>query len=198
MSKTYVFADWILEMLKLHAFWMLYTLKGGIILGIFPSTAAAYGVIRTWKMEGNVISVGNHFKKFHKENFKASNILGWLLTVSTAAAVLNFSMIPHFNEITRLIMYTVVICVAVIVVIEWLYLFPILVHYSLSIANYFVVNMRVGLTSFSAIIMQFLIIGIYGLLIYIAPALFLVFGIIPIAFVQIAISNNVLNKMQVS
>ncbi|MDX8047140.1 DUF624 domain-containing protein [Gracilibacillus sp. S3-1-1] len=196
MNRTYVFADWILEMLILHMYWMLYTLKGGVIFGIFPSTAATYAVIRNWMLHGRVKGTASLFKKYYRENFKASNLLGWMLMITTLTLALNLYIIPFLNDTVRLIMYSVLIFIFVIVVIQWLYVFPMLVHYSLSIANYFVANMRIGLTSFSAIIMQCMIIAIYGLLLYIAPALLIIFGIIPIAFVQIAISSNVFDRLQ--
>lgn len=48
MNRVLVFAEWLLELLKLHAYWIVYLFKGAIIFGVFPATAAMYGIVRQW------------------------------------------------------------------------------------------------------------------------------------------------------
>src|SRR5690625_7032563 len=74
-------------------------------------------------------------------------------------------------------MYGVIFFFAFLLAIAWIYVFPVIVHYDLSIPELFTVTLRSGFISLSGLIMQLLFAGIIVMLIYKLPALFVVFGV---------------------
>ncbi|MEI3612513.1 DUF624 domain-containing protein [Pseudogracilibacillus sp. SO30301A] len=54
MSKTAKITDWIFELfhLHLHFQWIIYTIRGFVISGLFPSTASIFADIRHWLLKG--------------------------------------------------------------------------------------------------------------------------------------------------
>lgn len=196
MGRTLFFTDWLLEILKLHFFWILYLLRGWVIAGIFPSTAAMYAVVRHWLMKKEAGTLSHLYKQYYQENFKAANILGWMFFVVTCIIAINIYYLPYYSEGMRLVMYPILLFFAVIVFIGWLYVFPTIVHYAFSISNYFVVILRMGFASLSGIIMQVFILGIFILGVYILPSVLVIFGITPLVLVQMAISYNIFQKLR--
>lgn len=59
----------------------------------------------------------------------------------------------------------------------------------------FAMILKVDFSSFSGVIMQVFIVGIFLMVIYIAPAFLVLFGVTPLALVQMSISMNVFEKV---
>lgn len=196
MSRTFVFAEWLYEIVKLHFFWVVYIFKGFVVAGVFPSVAAVYATIRHWQLKRESRSVSELFKQYYEENFKVANIFGWMFLSATAILVLNFLYIPLYPETVRMIMYAVILFLALLLLIGWIYVFPIVVHYKLPISSLFVAILKAGFASLTGMIMQILFACIFILIVYKLPAFFVLFGIIPLSLVQIAISLNVFDKLK--
>jgi|SRR5690625_393200 len=196
MSRAFIFAEWLLEILKLHFLWIGYTFRGLVVAGLFPATAAVYAVVRHWQLKREARPTAVLFKQYYKENFKTSNALGWMFFVITGIIVVNFLYIPNYPEKMRLVMYGVIFFFAFLLAIAWIYVFPVIVHYDLSIPELFTVTLRSGFISLSGLIMQLLFAGIIVMLIYKLPALFVLFGVVPLSLVQVAVSINVFDKLK--
>ncbi|UOK57848.1 DUF624 domain-containing protein [Bacillus sp. OVS6] len=48
IGKFYTLAEWILKAMYLHLLWIIFTLAGGIVLGVMPSSTAVFSIIRKW------------------------------------------------------------------------------------------------------------------------------------------------------
>ncbi|WP_052400600.1 YesL family protein [Oceanobacillus jeddahense] len=195
MSKMVKLTNWIFEILSLHMFWLIYIFKGFIILGIFPSTAAVFAVIRNWLLNGESKSIPMLFKQYYKENFKISNILGWFLTILTFTVIVNFIYTPYYLEQIQIIMYTAIILMSILLFISWGYLFPAIVHYRLAVYELFLVVLKAGFSSLKGMVIQVISVLILFLLILKLPGLLLVFGVVPLAFMQMVISMKVFYEL---
>ncbi|MDQ0253236.1 putative membrane protein YesL [Evansella vedderi] len=191
MNRVFVFAEWLYELLKLHFYWIVYILKGFVVLGIFPSTAAMYSVVRHWLRDEYHEEQSKLYKKFYSENFVVANIYGWMLTATSGVIALNVLFIPYYTDTLKIIMYAIIIFFTILLIILWSYTFPVIAHYALPTKNYFLVILKTGVFSITATIMQLLLLGIYLFIIYFFPPLVILFGITPFVIVQMAISNNI-------
>lgn len=194
MSKTAKITDWIFELFHLHFQWIIYTLRGFIIAGLFPSIAAIFAVIRHWLLKGKTEMLSKLFKQYYNENFKVANIFGWSILLITIAIITNFLYTPYYPESIQLIMYTALIFMSVILFIIWVYLFPTIVHFKLSNQELFLVMLKAGFSSVLGLGLQILFIGILLLIIFRLPALLLFFGFTPLAFFQMLVSIKIFNK----
>ncbi|WP_046175338.1 YesL family protein [Domibacillus indicus] len=195
MKRTFVFTEWLAEVLGLHFLWVLYVLKGWILMGIFPATAAVYAVVQHWMKKEEPISLSDLYKKRYYENYRAANILGWMFLAATCILLVNIYYLPYYPETLRLVMYPVLLFFTFILLISWLYLFPAVVRFNIPAANYFAVILKIGFTSFTGIIIQLFFLGIYLTVIYMLPALLLLFGLVPFVFLQMAVMFNIFQKL---
>lgn len=197
MGRTFSFSERVLQVVTLHFFWILFMLRGFIVAGFFPSTAALYAVIRELARKKSIQSISVLYKKHYKDNFKVSNVLGWLFLLVTLIIITNYIYIPLYSDVVRLVMYTIIFLFTFLLLIIWTYFFPVITQYKLSYTEYFVMIFRMGFASLSALIVQILILGIYFVLIYLSPALLLLIGIVPLVYIQLFVSKSILqlNKL---
>ncbi|SER28256.1 Uncharacterized membrane protein YesL [Gracilibacillus ureilyticus] len=81
---------WINKLAFLNLLWVAFTLLGLIAFGLFPATSAALGVVRKWLMGDLNIRIWPTFKKIYREEFKYSNIIGWIIIILGIILYLNF------------------------------------------------------------------------------------------------------------
>ena len=79
---------------QLHLLWIAHVLLGGIVLGIYPATAAVFAVLRRDRMEADDWEGGRHrssvWREFHDEwrrEIVSANIIGLVLTAGWAVVV---------------------------------------------------------------------------------------------------------------
>lgn len=95
LDKVFV---WTTKLALLNILWIAFTLIGLGVLGVFPATAAALGVVRKWLMGDKDIHIWSTFKKVYKEEFKYANMIGWILTIIGFLFYLNFQVISSSQE----------------------------------------------------------------------------------------------------
>lgn len=186
---------WLWEILKLHFNWIIYTIKGAVVLGAFPSTAAVYAVARHWLINDDKDEIAILFKKFYSENFKIANILGWITLLFSMIIYLNWRILPLLDQpVLKIFMYGIVIFITILVMLFWLYLFPTLVNYSLRWFEYILVGINFAITNISFTILQVVLIGIYVILAVNYPPLILLFGLCIIVIVQMYFCTYIFKK----
>ncbi|GAB2539926.1 YesL family protein [Gracilibacillus alcaliphilus] len=190
MNQKFIFAEWLLELFKLHVFWIGYLFRGGLFFGLFPATAAVYAIVRHWMLKRHPETLSFLFRKYYKENFVVSNKIGYLLTLLTGIITMNIIYIPIYHETIRLIMYVILIFLSIIVLIVWIYFFPTIVHFNCRVGDCLIFTFQFSMLSLNAFFLHVLLFGIFIIVIYAIPAVFLVFGIIPMVCTQMAVNNN--------
>lgn len=134
-SKLYVVATWIYRLALVNLLWILFTLVGGIIIGVFPATIAMFSVARKWLMGETDVPVFRTFKQTYKSDFIKGNLLGYLALMLGAVFFFNIKFYQSFEGISFLLNY-----VFVFLFLSFgsalLYLFPVFVHFKLSIFQY--------------------------------------------------------------
>lgn len=72
------------RLLKLHLLWLLHTLRGGVLLGAFPATAAVHEVLRRDLMSDDISErrgIWTEFDAAWRSNLRGANLLGYSLTL---------------------------------------------------------------------------------------------------------------------
>ncbi|WP_327589901.1 DUF624 domain-containing protein [Nonomuraea sp. NBC_00507] len=75
-----------LLLLKLHLLWVVWSLAGGIVLGVFPATAAVYGVIRR-ELLGSARP--GEFRRLWRQEFRTANVVGYVFTAAWAVLLVD-------------------------------------------------------------------------------------------------------------
>lgn len=137
---------WVTRAVVLNLLWICYTLKGLVIGGVFPATAAALAVTRKWVMGDVDISIRKTFKNKYKQEFVTANILGWVLTLIGGVLYYNYQLLLNTKEevwfIVPFSFYIIVFFYAIIVV----WSFPLLSHFHNKWFEYMKIAFIIGLT----------------------------------------------------
>jgi uncharacterized membrane protein YesL len=135
-NKLYQLCEWILRLAYLNLLWVLFTLAGFILFGLFPATTAAFAVTRKWVNGEQDSSVFRTFVSSFKMEFWKSQVLGYLF-VSTGIVL--YLYVVFFNSQSSIIftgLKTFTILISVVYVMTLVFIFPVFVHYKMSFYEY--------------------------------------------------------------
>jgi len=129
--KLYDAADEVVWAIKLNALWMLFTLLGGVALGIGPATLAAYSLARR-RSSGESFHALPSFRAAFRREFRRGTLV--VLPLVAAAVVLignylYFASLGAKASLPRLVSLAALVALGVIAA----YLLPMAVHYDLRV-----------------------------------------------------------------
>lgn len=164
IKGSYVLGQRMIDGLYLQFLFILYTLRGGIVLGVFPALAAVFQVIYLFIIRGkDQVKIPVSFKEFYFKYFKMSNYLGY--TMLGLCLFLAFDLRISKLYIQSPVIHYGLILILILVFGACLFVFPTLCRYELSYKQY--VRQAVGLfftnltESIAMLIGAFLVIGLY-------------------------------------
>lgn len=137
MTAVNSFFDWITRIALLNVLWIVFTLLGAVILGLFPATTATFTITRKWVSGETDIPVVKTFWESYKKDFVQGNLLGYMLSVIAYVLYLDFvfltvspSNFVHFLTIPFVV-------IAFICTLTFLYAFPVFVYYEMKLFQVF-------------------------------------------------------------
>ncbi|MFY4774779.1 YesL family protein [Metabacillus sp. RGM 3146] len=138
MTGVYGRLNVIFEMLAklalLNLLWLVCTLAGGILFGLFPAAAALHEVLaRLFRKEE--VQIGKAFKNAAVKNFKKANASGYLFTCVLFILYVDYHFFHSFGNIGALVLSYFSLLLFVILFTAFLVLFPLQVRYEGSLLN---------------------------------------------------------------
>lgn len=134
--RVYGIANWIMKFMYLNLLWIVFSLAGLVVFGIFPSTAAMFSVTRKWVLGDADIPVFQTFWKNYEKSFIQMNIIGYVLTILGIVLYIDLRFFQQsgkflFSVLAFFIIFGMFNFFAVI-----LYIFPMYVHYEFKTFEY--------------------------------------------------------------
>lgn len=127
--KLYGVADEVLWTIKLNALWILFTLAGGIALGIGPATLAAYSLARR-RSSGESFHAFPAFRTAFRQEFRRGTLLVLPLVVAAVLLVGNYLYFAALGAaLPRLASLIALVVLGLIAG----YALPMAVHYDLGV-----------------------------------------------------------------
>ncbi|MDL4842065.1 YesL family protein [Aquibacillus rhizosphaerae] len=93
------FCNWIYRLAYLNILWIGFTLLGGVVFGIFPSSVALLSVLRQFIQKKEPI-IFSTFWSYYKKEFKNSNKIGVIIGIIGFLIVFNLNFL-HQNPINQ-------------------------------------------------------------------------------------------------
>lgn len=90
LTGIYNLCKWITHFAYLNLLWIIFTLIGGVILGIIPSTVAMFAIARKTAMGEEDISVIKTFWSTFRTEFIRANGLGLKITLIGFFGILTY------------------------------------------------------------------------------------------------------------
>ena len=194
-SFIYNLAEWITKFAYLNLLWILFTLLGGVFLGLFPSTISMFAVVRAWLKGDTDISVFRTFWKHYRDEFLKSNRLGVFVAVLIVFIALDIFYIQSSESNLLHWTYLPLFAFMLLFVMFLFYLFPSFVHFDTKlgqvIKNAFFIMLINPLTT----ILIFLCLIPFIYLISILPAIGFIFGGSVYAFISMRFSLHAFQKV---
>ncbi|CQR47168.1 hypothetical protein BN1058_01459 [Paraliobacillus sp. PM-2] len=131
-SKLMQFMEWITKMLHVQILWVLGTLLGLVIGGIFPATFAMFAINRKWVL-GQDFAVGKTFFQTYKENFLKANGLGFGLGLVGASFIYYMNLFSAIGGITSIVLVVITFTFILLFLMTLLFIIPVYVHFNISI-----------------------------------------------------------------
>ncbi|MBM7094845.1 DUF624 domain-containing protein [Bacillus sp. H-16] len=137
----------------LNVLWMVFTVVGAGVLGIFPASAALLSVIRKWMMEGMDTSVPRTFIGSYKKEFVKVNVLGYAALLYGFVLFTNYQFMLGADGIVQLLIVIGLIILGTLFFLTVTFLFPAIVHFDLPVLKVVKVAFLYGMTHFYLAIM---------------------------------------------
>lgn len=206
IGGIYKALEWLMWMMYLNLLWIIGSLVGLIIIGVFPATIALVTVMREWLAKEEEVRFTKTFITTYKREFLRSNGVGLILTAILYLLYLNFQFVLNMQGSFQTLMQIGLMIVGILFVILSLYIFPTYAHFDISFRDYFKHAFLLGVFSpLMTLIMigllvlfQFILRWIPGLIpvIGVSVTFFIITSISLIAFERFETSHKVLHEKQ--
>ncbi|MEH7245434.1 YesL family protein [Neobacillus niacini] len=194
----YRLSEWIMRLAYVNLLWIAFTLLGGMIFGIMPATIASFAITRKWVMDKEEdFPVFKTFWECYRKDFMNANLLGLFFFMAGGILYLyyaNLDILPnHLSNIFQIIFYSAVLIVGFVTV----FIFPVFVHYNVSLKQYFINSFVIALSFPHYAILMLFIISVSIIVFQFAPILALFFGVSINVFLLMKISFKAFTKIAV-
>lgn len=153
----------------LNLLWLTASLP---LVTLFPATAAMFGVVRDWtaKKENGIF---RPFLSHFKENFKQSFLFGMLFFVFAVVFVIDFFIIDELEAVMSVLVMSLLFVLGLIAAFVLVYLFPVMVHYRLSMKGIVKNAFFYSVMFFPTTIVSLLLVSAMILLVFFIPVSFI-------------------------
>jgi uncharacterized membrane protein YesL len=177
LTGIYNLCKWITHFAYMNILWVLFTLLGGVVFGIIPSTVAMFAIARKTAMGEEDIPVFKTYWGTYRSEFLRSNLLGLILTVMGLVWYFDLHFFRQFEGSIYTLMNFAMMMLGMVFFILLIYVFPVYVHYDLKLYQYLTYALKIGFLRPSSVVFMFVgTICTYYFLIYL-PGLIPLFGI---------------------
>lgn len=133
-TRLYEVADEVAWAAKLNLLWLLFTLAGGVILGVGPATVAAYTLARRHAL-GESFYTWSAFRTAYRREFGRGSALVLPLVGATALLTTNYFYFASMGPAATVPRLATIAALALLVTVA-AYLLPMAVHYDLRTPTY--------------------------------------------------------------
>ncbi|UAL54435.1 YesL family protein [Metabacillus dongyingensis] len=128
--------EWITRLVGLNILWLLFTISGLILFGIFPATAAMFAVARKWVLGDENIRVFHFFWRSFKKEFWKSQLLGYLFLLISFILFIDIKFFLDQGSLLSKFMLLVSINLTIVFLVVIVFLFPAFVHFDWKLFQY--------------------------------------------------------------
>lgn len=189
------FLHWIERLVYVQFLWILFTVLGLGVFGLFPATSAMFTIMRKWLTTDEEIPVFSFMWKTYRSEFLKSNLYFYSLLLIGGSLYFYFKLCQNQTGLFFAILSIVLAIAGVFYCLSVMIAMPIYTHYELSLLSFYKIILY---TIYSYPLYMITIIVIYGLFYLLMskiPGLVPFFSFSVLAIAVMFIMTHVLNKM---
>ncbi|WP_130859338.1 YesL family protein [Gracilibacillus phocaeensis] len=125
--------EWITRMAYLNVLWLIFTILGLVVFGLFPATVAMFTIIRRWLL-GNIQEWDfRMFYSIYKKEFVKSNVIGLIFLAVSFLCYVNIQYMSYYHSGFHGMIKWPLLTVMIVIGLVMLYVIPVYVHYQVSL-----------------------------------------------------------------
>ncbi|WP_350343043.1 YesL family protein [Proteinivorax tanatarense] len=136
---------WVWRIMHLNWAWILHTILGGVVLGLFPATLSMFYISKKWLKGGIDDGIWREFHRYYKENFWVANGLGWAYAFVGVFLVWDLYIVTQIQGFFPLLCMIAIIFALIFYVFAFFYLFSYYVCFKGSFKDYLFQPFIIGL-----------------------------------------------------
>ncbi|ENH96792.1 hypothetical protein J416_08844 [Gracilibacillus halophilus YIM-C55.5] len=133
MSAIYRLLEWVTKLAYLNLLWIVFSMLGFVVAGLFPATAATFTVSRDWVMGKGDIKIWPVFWNAYKQSFVSSNILGYFIALVAYILYLDFFFLTVTSSQYALLLTIPFLSFSLLFLLTTCYAFPVYVYYQMTV-----------------------------------------------------------------
>jgi len=194
MGRVFRWCEGIMRLAYVNLLWILFTILGLGIFGIFPATIALFAVTRKWVMGDRDIPVFSTFWQTYRKEFLKSTLLGWVLFVIGYMIYVDLALLPTggFLDVVR---WGIVICGLLYIIILF-YIFPIYVHFHWKNRHYIKYALLLGASHPHYTLLMIIGIGALYYIVMSIPGLLPFFSVSILAYIMMWTVYQVIKNIE--
>jgi len=146
-EKFNFFATWMLKIAYLNILWIVFTVIGLGLFGLFPATGAMYIIVQQWLRKEPVDKVFHTFWIAYKKEFISLNKFGLFFIIIGYMLIYDF-MFLQMNGSSLPFMIPVIGFIAISFLVTLLYFFPVYTQFDMKFFQYIKQSFMIGASSF--------------------------------------------------
>jgi uncharacterized membrane protein YesL len=132
MNGLYTLTEWITRFAYVNILWIGFSLLGLVVFGISPATVAMFTIIRKWIMGESDIPVFQTFWNSYKKEFLRGNGLGIVIALLAYIIYIDLNYLK-LDSVIQIPLYLIIFAIVMTI----LYIFPVYVHYNVTLFQLF-------------------------------------------------------------
>ncbi|MDO6656837.1 MULTISPECIES: YesL family protein [Bacillaceae] len=194
-GKFYRITEWVARLVYVQCLWLVFSIVGLLVAGIFPATMGMFAVVRRWQLGETDVPVFPEFWTTYKQEFIKANLVGWLTTIVGGLLLFNLTLFRGYEGVFFLICYLFTLTIIFLYSLTALFVAPVFVQYKLSALKVIKYAAIIALSyPLHALMMGAIMIAFYYVLLLV-PGLLPIFSFSWLAFLLMWVANLVFRRM---
>lgn len=194
-GKFYRITEWVARLVYVQCLWLVFSIVGLLVAGIFPATMGMFAVVRRWQLGETDVPVFPEFWTTYKQEFIKANLVGWLTTIVGGLLLFNLTLFRGYEGVFFLICYLFTLTIIFLYSLTALFVAPVFVQYKLSAPKVIKYAAIIALSyPLHALMMGAIMIAFYYVLLLV-PGLLPIFSFSWLAFLLMWVANLVFRRM---
>lgn len=196
MGKLNTVMEWIARFFIVQLIWILFSVLGLIVVGIFPATFTMFAICRKWINKQTDFSLFKTFWKLFQTSFFKTNILGYGIVAVGYSIFYYFRLFIGSNDTFQLVFFFIVSTISIIFIMTILFVIPVFVHFDIRLIQVMKFSLITAISNPIQVITMAVVIVIFTMIMIMFPGLFPFFSFSVLAYVLMWLANTAFINME--
>ncbi|WP_077624678.1 YesL family protein [Sediminibacillus massiliensis] len=194
-GSVYMITRWITRIAYLNFLWILFSMMGLLVFGVFPATIALFALCRKWINGEDELPVFRCFYQVFRHEFIKSNLLGLMLVTIGGIIYLDYLFLTQVADGFAKWILLPLIPLAIVFLLLLFFIFPVYVHYEATLLHHLKNAMYITILHPFTLLLMVLVSAVTYIVYSAIPALIPFFGLSIVAWTLMFFAEKCFTKL---